>query len=166
MFKSRSIASLSQSGISIHTRADLFHNLSLLLIDLSSNQPPAEKQRREKRKANWVYEKEKRNRKWQDSWKWTASGEECLWHANNEAKSCISDHCMSLDAQPSSWRALRTTKSPPFMNSASWLHRQRRAQAKLMEPALWSRLRNSWERRFFQTVNALAKKTKSYLDFK
>ena len=37
------------------------------------NQPPAKKQCAEKRKAHPEYEKEKTNRKWQDSLKWAAS---------------------------------------------------------------------------------------------
>ena len=77
MFKSRSTASLSQFGISVHTQANSFHNMSLLLFSLSSSQPPAKKQRREKRKAiRYTYEKEKANRKGQDSWKCSASGEQ------------------------------------------------------------------------------------------
>ena len=39
------------------------------------------------RKANLVYKKEKTNRKWQDSRKSAASGEESLWLTNDEAKS-------------------------------------------------------------------------------
>ena len=52
---------------------------------------------KKKRKANQVYKKEKTNRKWQDSWKWAASGEERLWLANDEVKSSIGDHRTSLD---------------------------------------------------------------------
>ena len=55
---------------------------------------------------------------------------------NDEAKSGIGDHRTLLGAQPSSWRELRTTKGPLRMNTASRLHRQRRAKAKLMEPNL------------------------------
>ena len=61
------------------------------------NQPPAKKQCAEKRKANPEYEKEKTNRKWQDSRKWAASGEECWWLANIEAKGGSGDHRTSLD---------------------------------------------------------------------
>ena len=46
---------------------------------------------KKKRKANPVYKKEK-NRKWQDSCKWAASGKECLWFTNDEAKSGIGNH--------------------------------------------------------------------------
>ena len=87
MFESRSIALLSWSGISFLTQRNLFHIMSLLLFGLSSNQPPANRQRGEKRKANPVYEKEKRNRKWQDSWKWVASGQEHWWLTKDEVKS-------------------------------------------------------------------------------
>ena len=78
-----------------HSRANLFHNMSLLLFSLSSNQTPAKKQCGEKRKANPIYIKKKRNRKWQDSWKRAASGEERLWPTNDEAKSSIGDHWVS-----------------------------------------------------------------------
>ena len=91
MLESRSIASLLQSGISVHTRANLFH-MSLLLFGFSSNQPPAKKQCGEKGTANLVFEKWKTNRKWQDSWKSAASGEERLWLTDDEATSGISDH--------------------------------------------------------------------------
>ena len=131
MLKSRSIASLLRSRISFHTQANSFHML-LLVFGLSSNQPPPKKQCGEKRKANPVYEKEKTNRKWQDSQKWAASGEEHLFITNDEAKSSIGDHCTSQDAQPSSWKELSTTKGPLCMNTASRLRRQRRAKAKLM----------------------------------
>ena len=57
-----------------------------------------------------MYEKEKRNRKWQDSWKWAASGEEHWWLAKDESKNkifCsvsynhgICGHQTLLDAQP------------------------------------------------------------------
>ena len=144
MFEWRSTALLVWSEISIQTTA---HNASLLLIGLSRYQPPAKKQYREKRKANSEHEEEKRKRKWQDSWKWTASGEEHLWFTNDEVKSSIGDHRTSLNAQPSSWRELRTRKGPLCIDTASRLRRQRRTQAKLMVPDLWSRLRNSWERR-------------------
>ena len=155
MLVSRSIASLSPSGIS--WAAGLKAAISL---QQKSNA-------KEKRKANPVYKKEKTNRKWQVFWNWAASGEECLWLTNDEAKSGISDHRMSLDAQPSSWKELRTMKGPLCMNTASRLCRQRRALAKLMEPDLISRLRNNGERRwFFRTANALAKKAGPYLDFK
>ena len=92
MFESRSIASLSRAGISVQTRANSFHDMSLVLFGLSSNQPPAKKQCGEKGKANPVYKKEKSNWKWQDSWKWAASGEERLWLTKDEAKSGIGDH--------------------------------------------------------------------------
>ena len=118
MFKSTSTASLSQSGISIHTQANSFQKMLLLLFGLSSSQPPAKKQRREKRKANPVYKKEKTNRKWQDPWKWAASGEERLWLTDDEAQSSIANHRTSLDEQPSSWRELRTMKGPICMNTA------------------------------------------------
>ena len=36
--------------------------------------------------------KKKANRKWQDCWKWAASGEERTWLTNDEAKSGIGDH--------------------------------------------------------------------------
>ena len=58
MFESRSIASLSRAGISVQTRANSFHDMSLVLFGLSSNQPPAKKQCGEKGKANPEYEKE------------------------------------------------------------------------------------------------------------
>ena len=118
-------------------------------------------------KANPVYEKEKTNRKWQDSWRWAASGEERLWLTNDEAKSGIGDHRTSLNAQPSSLRELRTMKGPLCMNTASRLRRQRRDQAKLMEPDLRSNLHNNRERRwFFRTANALAIKVGPHSDFK
>ena len=53
MFVSRPIASVSQSGISVHTRANSFHIMSLL------QSASSKKQCAEKRKANPVYEKEK-----------------------------------------------------------------------------------------------------------
>ena len=91
---------------------------------------------------------------------------ERLWLTYDEVKSGIGDHRTSLDAQPASWRKLRTMKGPLCMNTASRLHRQRRAQAKLMEPDLRSRLRNNRERRrFFRAANALAKTAKPYSDF-
>ena len=87
--------------------------------------------------ALWLRrEKEKRNRKWHDSWKGVAGGEEHWWLTNDKAKRGISDHRTSLDAQPSGWRELRTTKGPLFMSTASGLRRQRKAKAKLMEPDL------------------------------
>ena len=51
MFESRSIASLSRSAISVHTRANSFHNMSLLLVGLSSNQPPAKKATQRKKES-------------------------------------------------------------------------------------------------------------------
>ena len=60
------------------------------------NQTPAKKQHGEKRKANAVYEKQKANRKWQDSWTWAAIGEEHLWLTNDEARSGIGDRRDSL----------------------------------------------------------------------
>ena len=165
MFESRSVAALSRSGLSVHTRANSFHNMLLLLFGLSSNQPPARKQCGEKRESkSCIYEKEKTNRKWQDSWKWAASGEEHFWLTNDETKSGISDHRTLLNAQPLSLRELRTTKGPLCMNAALRLSRQRRAQAKLMEPNMRSRLRNNRERWFFQTANALAKKAGPHSD--
>ena len=56
----------------------------------------------EKGKQIRYMKKEKRNRKWQDSWKWATSGEERLWLTNDEVKSSIGDHHTLLDAQPSS----------------------------------------------------------------
>ena len=41
---------------------------------------------------------------------------------NDEAKSGIGDHRTLLGAQPSSWRELRTTKSPLCMNTAEAKH--------------------------------------------
>ena len=136
---------------------------------LSSNQPPGKKQHGEKKGKQIRCMKEKKvNRKWQDSWKWAASGEECVWLTNDEAKSGTSDHRTSMDAQPSSWRGLRTMKDPLCMNTASRLCRQRRAQAILVTPDLRSHLHNNRERRwFFQIANALAKnKARLYSDFK
>ena len=81
--------------------------------------------------------KKKRNRKRQDFWKWAASVKE-LWLlikdlVKNEImtlhvvtlpqESGIGDHCMSFDAQPSSWGELRTTKGPLCTNTASRLGR-------------------------------------------
>ena len=63
------------------------------------------------------------------------------------ASAIIVRHRTSLNAQPSSWREFGTTKGPLCMNTASRLRRQRRAQVKLMEPDLRSRLRNSSERK-------------------
>ena len=108
-----------------------------------------QKSNTEKKRKQIRYQKDKTNRKWQDSWKWAASGKERVWLTNDEAKSDISDHCTSLDAQPSR------------------LCKQRRAQGKLMEPDSRNRLCNNRERRwFFGTVNALAKKARPYSDFK
>ena len=59
VFVSRSIASLSQLGISVHTPANSFHNMSLLLFGFSSNQPPAKKQHREKKGKQIWYMKKK-----------------------------------------------------------------------------------------------------------
>ena len=89
MFVSRPIASVSQSGISVHTRANSFHIMSLL------QSASSKKQCAEKRKANPVYEKDKTSKKRQDSWKQAASDEQRLWLTNNEAKSGIGNHCTS-----------------------------------------------------------------------
>ena len=63
MFESRSIASLSQSGMSIHTQANLFHNMSLLLIGLSSNQPQAKKAMQEKKGSkSSIWKREKKQK--------------------------------------------------------------------------------------------------------
>ena len=149
MFESRSIASLSQSEISM-----------LLQAAISCQQKSNSEK---KRRANPVYEKEKTNRKWQGSWKWAASGEERLWLTNNEVNSGICNHRMSLNAQPSSWRELRTTKDLLCINTASRLRRQRRTHSKLMEPDLRSRLRNnrlriSWVRVTKQMTAEVLKK--------
>ena len=140
MFKLRSIALLSWSEISVHTQVNLFH-MSLLLFSLSSNQPLAKRQCGEKRKANPVYTwKRESKQKVARQLKWAASVEERLWLTNDEAKSGIGEHRTSLDAQPSSRRELRTKKGPLRMNTALRLRRQRRSQAKMMEPNLRSRL--------------------------
>ena len=95
MFKSRSVASLSRSGIYVHTQAYYFHNVTAA-VRLKQQSASSKKKCREKRKANLVYEKERTNRKWQDSWKWDAAGEEHLWLTNDEVKSSIGDHRTSL----------------------------------------------------------------------
>ena len=154
MFETRLVASLSQLGISILARANSLYNMSLLLFSLSSNQPPA-------KKATWR-KKGKRIRHMKKR-KETENGNT---PGSDEVKNCISNHCTLLGAQPSSWRELRTMKGPLCMNAALRLHRQGRAQGKLMEPDLWSRLCISRERWFFQTANALAKKARPYLVFK
>ena len=156
----------------------------LLQLGFSSNQPPAKKKKkavqREAESKSIIW---KRNRKRQDFWKWAASVKE-LWLlikdlVKNEImtlhvvtlpqESGIGDHCMSFDAQPSSWGELRTTKGPLCTNTASRLGRQRRTQAKLMEPDLWSRLACTTAERgedlIFRTVHALAKMARHYSDF-
>ena len=153
MFESRSIASLSRSGISVHTQTNSFHNM--------------QKSYTEKKEKQIRYMKKRKQTENGKTWKWAASGEERLWLTNDEAKSSIGDHRTSLDAQPSSLRELRTMKGPLCMNTASRLCRRRRAQGKVMEPDLRSRLHNNRERRwFFQTVNARAKKARPYSAFK
>ena len=153
MFESRSIASLSRSGIFVHTQTNSFHNMQ------KSNAEKKEKQIRYMKKR-----KETENGKTPGSEQPVVKG--ILWLTNTEAKSGIGVQRTSLDAQPSSLRELRTTKGPLCMNTASRLHRQRRARGKLMEPKLRSRLRNKRRRRwFFRTANALAKKTRPYSDF-
>ena len=140
-------------------RANSFHNTSLLQFSFKGNQPPAKKQRAEKREANPVYAKEKKNRKWKDSWKRAASGKEhCMvaLYMLRQRMRCqaqrvtttpqengISDHRRLSDAQPSSRSKLRTRNRPLCMNTASRLCRQRRVQAKLMEPDLRSCLCNN-----------------------
>ena len=50
-------------------------------------------QRKKESKSGTLKEqKTNNNRKWQDSWKQAASGEERLWLTNNEDKSGIGDH--------------------------------------------------------------------------
>ena len=69
-------------------------------VGLSSNQSPAKQQRREKRKANPVYEKESKQ-KVARQLKWAASVEERLWLTNDEAKSgiCVIIHCWMHNLQ-------------------------------------------------------------------
>ena len=43
VLESRSIASLSRTRISVHNRGNSFHNMSLPLVGLSSNRPPAKR---------------------------------------------------------------------------------------------------------------------------
>ena len=91
---------------------------------------------RKKGKANMVYMKK---RKQTENGK-TPGSEQLvvksicgsLTMRRRAASAVIIRHHTSLNAQPSSWRELRTTKGPLCVNSASRVLRQRRAQAKLL----------------------------------
>ena len=110
MFESRSIASLSRSGIFVHTQTNSFHNMQ------KSNAEKKEKQIRYMKKR-----KETENGKTPGSEQPVVKG--VLWLTNTEAKSGIGVQRTSLDAQPSSLRELRTTKGPLCINTASRLRR-------------------------------------------
>ena len=146
MFESRSIASLSRSGISVHTRANLFYNPLLLFGLMQQSAPRLPLLPLPQQKSN-VETKGKQircmeKRKQTENGKTPGSEQpvvkiERLWLTYDEVKSGIGDHRTSLDAQPASWRKLRTMKGSLCMSTASRsLHRQRRAKAKLMEPDL------------------------------
>ena len=131
MFESRSIASLSRSGISVHTRANSFHNISL--------RSTSSKKAMRRKKGKQIRYVKKRKQTENDK---TPGSEQpvvksvcgSLTMRRRAESAIIVRHRASLNEQPASWRELRTTKGPLCMNTALRLRRQRRARAKLMEP--------------------------------
>ena len=89
--KSRSIAWLLRSGISIHTWVNLFHTL-LLLFGLNSSQPRSNKKSNAEKKGKQIRLYIKK-RKETENGKTPGSKQPVT---NSEAKSGIGNHCMSL----------------------------------------------------------------------
>ena len=132
-----------------------FH-MSLLQFGCSSDQPAAKKERkkvRREKKSKSNMKKREETQKWQDS----CIGGSFMMRQRTKCSAPhvatmpwergIGDHYTSLDAQPSSWR--ETLKGPLCMNPASRFCRQRRTQAKLLAPYLWSLLYNSRQTKWF-----------------
>ena len=105
------------------------HVFAAVSLQQKSN---AEKKRESK---HGIYEKEKTNRKWQDSWKWAASGEEHLWLSNDEAKSGIGSHHTSsyfIECTTFKLEGIKNHERSTLRELCIKIAQAKRAQAKLL----------------------------------